>query len=167
MTVADVMTSEFQVVQEGTTLLAAMQRLRECPLVEDEIGIKCVVVLGADGKLSGILTQSDVVGEILFPYFVRELAAPGHRAAPSMEPSDFKGLAAWAAKVRVRDVMSRDPVTLRPDADLFEAADLIVSRRVKSLPVVRDGRVIGIVYRSSLYHHIAESILDAAPLSGK
>jgi len=165
--VAEVMTPEFQVVQESTTLLAAMERLRECPLVEDEIGIKCVVVLGADGKLSGILTQSDVVGEILFPYFVRELAAPGQRPAPSMEPSDFRGLAAWAAKVRVRDVMSRDPVTVRPDANIFEAADLIVSRRVKSLPVVRDGRVLGIVYRSSLYHHIAESILDAAPVTGK
>lgn len=164
MNVAQIMTTEFEVVPEGSTLLAAMRHLRECPLVEDEIGIKCVVVLDAHGRLSGILTQSDVVGEILFPYFVRELAAPeeGRAASPTMQESDFRGLASWAQRVKVRDVMSRTPVTLAPEADLFEAADTIVSRKVKSVPVVEDGKVIGIVYRSTLYRHIAGAILENA-----
>ncbi|MHC4222879.1 MAG: CBS domain-containing protein, partial [Planctomycetota bacterium] len=50
------MTREFEMVREDATLLEAMHRLRECPLVEDEIGIKCVVVLDAEDRLVGILT---------------------------------------------------------------------------------------------------------------
>jgi CBS domain-containing protein len=156
------MTREFETVRQDATLLEAMHRLRECPLVEDEIGIKCVVVLDEQDQLVGVLTQSDVVGEILFPYFVRDLANRSE-ALPTIGEHDFHKLAAWAAKVRVRDVMSRDPATLRPEADLFEAADMIVSRKVKSLPVVLDGRVEGIVYRSALYRRIAEAILEHAP----
>jgi CBS domain-containing protein len=159
VTVADIMTREFEVVHEDATLLEAMCHLRDCPLVEDEIGIKCVVVLDSGDSLTGVLTQSDVVGEILFPYFVRDLA---DRTADQrrIRKEDYRALAAWAGKVKVRDVMTRGPVTLAPKDDLFEAADRIVSRKVKSLPVVENGRVVGIVYRSSLYRHIAGSILD-------
>jgi len=167
VTVVDIMTREFQVVREGATLLEAMHLLRDCPLVEDEIGIKCVVVVDGTGRLAGVLTQSDVVGEILFPYFVRDLAnTPGEKRRTSIRGQDFAKLAVWASKVKVRDVMSRKPVTIGPDADLFEAADLIVSQKVKSLPVVEEGKVKGIVYRSSLYRVMAESILSASPAGG-
>jgi len=167
VTVVDIMTREFQVVREGATLLEAMHLLRDCPLVEDEIGIKCVVVVDANGRLVGVLTQSDVVGEILFPYFVRDLAtAPTEKRPTSIRGQDFAKLAVWAGKVKVRDVMSRQPVTIGPGADLFEAADRIVSQKVKSLPVVDEGKVLGIVYRSSLSRVMAESILNAAPAGG-
>ena len=166
MTVVDIMTREFQVVRESSSLLDAMEHLMDCPLVEDEIGIKCVVVLDNKRQLTGVLTQSDVVGEILFPYFVRDLANPPESARPSFRGQDYAKLAVWAAKVKVRDVMSRAPVTIDPAADLFEAADRIVSQKVKSLPVLEDGKVIGIVYRSSLYRVMAEAILGAAPKSG-
>jgi len=157
--VADIMTREFEVVHEGASLLEAMRHLRDCPLVQDEIGIKCVVVLDGDNRLVGVLTQSDVVGEILFPYFVRDLAGRGD-GQRVIQDADYRALATWAGKVKVRDVMSRTPVTLGPDADLFEAADLIVSRKVKSIPVLDGDKVVGIVYRSSLYRRMAESILD-------
>lgn len=163
MTVADVMTREFEVVHESATLLDAMRHLRDCPLVADEIGIKCVVVLGPDDKLTGVLTQSDVVGEILFPYFVRDLASTGDRTT-TMQEQDFAKLAVWAGKVKVKDVMTRHPVTLPVGADIFEAADTIVSKKVKSVPVLEKGEVVGIVYRSTLYRRIAESIMESAPV---
>jgi CBS domain-containing protein len=166
VTVDQIMTREFETVHEAATLLDAMRHLQDCPLVEDEIGIKCVVVLDADDRLVGILTQSDVVGEILFPYFVRDLAnrSDEERAEitdRSIGEADYRNLGAWAGKVAVRDVMTRNPETIKPDADIFHAADTIVSRKVKSLPVVEDGRVLGIVYRSSLYRHMADGILTA------
>jgi CBS domain-containing protein len=157
--VKDIMTREFEVVHEDASLLDAMRHLRDCPLVQDEIGIKCVVVLDKGESLTGVLTQSDVVGEILFPYFVRDLADRTDDQR-RIRREDYRALSAWASKVKVRDVMTRGPVTLAPEDDLFEAADRIVSRKVKSLPVVEHGRVVGIVYRSSLYRHIAESILE-------
>jgi len=161
--VAELMTRQFEVVHEGATLLQAIHQLRDSPSVEDEIGIKCVIVQDGSGKLTGILTQSDVVGEILFPYFVRDLAdRPADRTGdrPTIRDEDYRALGVWASKVKVKDVMSRHPITLAPTADLFEAADAIVSKKVKSLPVVENGKVIGIVYRSTLYRRIAEAILQ-------
>ena len=159
MKVAELMTTRFEIVRESDTLLHAMRRLRDSPGVEDEIGIKCVIVLNARDGLAGILTQSDVVGEILFPYFVRDLADRA-TGTPAIREEDYRSLGAWAAKVKVKDVMSRGPITIGPAAGLFEAADAIVSKKVKSLPVVEGGKVIGIVYRSTLYRRIAEAILQ-------
>ena len=161
MTVTEVMTTEFEVIREDASLLEAMRHLRGSPLVEDEIGIKCVIVFDEDDRLVGVLTQSDIVDEILFPYFVRNLANPTAEGLRTIKEGDFRSLGAWAAKVRVRDVMSRDPETLAPEADIFVAADMIVSRKVKSLPVVKEGKVYGIVYRSALYRNIAEAILNS------
>jgi len=155
------MTQAFEIVRGDASLLDAMMSLRESPLVEDEIGIKCVVVLDEKKRLTGILTQSDVVSEILFPYFVRDLASRGDNEAV-IRDEDYRALATWAAKVKVRDVMTRRPVTLHPDADLFEAAEAIVRQKVKSVPVVRDGAVEGILYRSALYRHLAAAILERA-----
>ena len=161
MIVNEIMTTEFETIHEDASLLDAIRRLRECPLVEDEIGIKCVIVFDKGDRLVGVLTQSDVVGEILFPYFVRNMANPTEERVRTVEEGDYRSLGAWAAKVRVRDVMSRDPETLAPDADIFVAADMIISRKVKSLPVVEEGKVHGIVYRSALYRNIAEAILNS------
>ena len=162
MNVSEIMTREFETVREDSTLLHAMRHLQECPLVEDEVGIKCVVILDREDRIRGVLTQSDVVGEILFPYFARDLAAnrPHERTFRS---GDYAALAMWAAKVRVKTVMTVDPVTIRPDATNFEAADLLITHKVKSLPVIDDGKVVGILYRSALYRSIAGKVLGEAP----
>ena len=94
--------------------------------------------------------------------FVRDLT--GERAEhPEFEPSDFEALAAWARRLSVGEVMTKDPASIGPDGTAFEAADLLLRHRIKALPVVEDGRVAGIVYRSSLYHRLSEGILQSAP----
>jgi CBS domain-containing protein len=159
VTVAEIMTRTFEVVDENDSLLDAMKRLRGGTLAEDEIGIKCGGGCGASGALAGILTQSDVVGEILFPYFVRGLV--DRTAEPrDIRAGDFRALTAWASRARVRDMMTRQPITVRPDATLLEAADTVVSKKVRSLPVVEDDRVVGILYRTALFRCIAEAMLD-------
>lgn len=46
---------------------------------------------------------------------------------------------------RVREVMSRDPVTVDPSRSVGRTLALMTERRVRHLPVVRDGRVLGVV----------------------
>lgn len=162
MNVSEIMTTEFEIVREDASLLRAMHHLENCPMVEDEVGIKCVVVLDQKDEIRGILTQSDVVGEILFPYFARDLAA-NRRQERDFRDKDYAALAMWAAKVKVKTVMTVDPVTIGPDANNFEAADLLITHKVKSLPVVEGKRVVGILYRSALYKSIAGKILEQAP----
>jgi predicted transcriptional regulator len=48
------------------------------------------------------------------------------------------------------DVMSRRIVTVAPDTDVREVAKLLLRHRLRRLPVVEDGRVVGIVSRGDL-----------------
>jgi len=162
MMVRDLMTPEFEEIRSGASLLEAMRHLQDRPVVEDEIGIKCVVVVDGEHCLRGVLTQSDVVGEILFPYFARDLATTTERTREFL-PEDFANLGMWAARVSVRSVMTTDPITIAPDRNAFEAADMLITHKVKSLPVVEDGKVLGILYRSALYRSIAGRVLAEAP----
>jgi CBS domain-containing protein len=50
----------------------------------------------------------------------------------------------------VRDVMTRDVITVTETTELDEVADLLETKRVKRVPLVRDGKVIGIVSRADL-----------------
>lgn len=48
------------------------------------------------------------------------------------------------------DVMTKDVITVSPDATVAEAATLILDRDVKRLPVVEEGRLVGILTRKDL-----------------
>jgi CBS domain-containing protein len=78
-----------------------------------------------DGRLVGILTDRDIV--------VRGVAA---------------GLDLTSA--RVGDVASRTPVAVAPDQDLDEAMELMAEHRVRRLPVVDDGRLVGVVSQADV-----------------
>ena len=51
---------------------------------------------------------------------------------------------------RAEEVMTRTVICLPPDADAAEAARAMIERRVKSIPIVSRGRVVGIVSRRDL-----------------
>jgi CBS domain-containing protein len=52
---------------------------------------------------------------------------------------------------RVEDVMSRDPVTVRPDDDLDEALRLMADHQVRRIPVVDDQRrILGILAQADV-----------------
>jgi CBS domain-containing protein len=47
--------------------------------------------------------------------------------------------------MRVRDVMTKDVATIAPDTELRDIAALLVQQRISGVPVVEDGRVVGVV----------------------
>lgn len=56
---------------------------------------------------------------------------------------------------RVRDVMTQEVATVAPDTSLAEIATLMEKRRIKRLPVLKQGRLVGVVSRSDLVHALA------------
>lgn len=52
--------------------------------------------------------------------------------------------------MRTRDIMTSPPITVTPDAHVKEVADLLVRRQVSALPVVEEGRLVGIVSEADL-----------------
>jgi predicted transcriptional regulator len=56
---------------------------------------------------------------------------------------------------QVRDVMTRDVITVEATTELAEIADLLESKRIRRVPVLRDGVVVGIVSRANLVRALA------------
>jgi CBS domain-containing protein len=49
------------------------------------------------------------------------------------------------AELRMSEVMTRRPVTVSPDDDILSAAGLMGERRIRHLPVVQDGLLLGVI----------------------
>ena len=57
--------------------------------------------------------------------------------------------------------MTRDPVTVQPQTPLLEALGLLLSHKIKRLPVVDDeGRLVGLVGRSEVLQALSREITD-------
>lgn len=56
---------------------------------------------------------------------------------------------------RARDVMTSPVVTVAEDTSVGEIADLLENKRIKRVPVVREGEVIGVVSRANLLRAVA------------
>src|SRR5213596_2578425 len=101
-----------------------------------------------DGRLVGIVTDRDIV--------IRGVAAG----------SDPK-------TQRVSTVMSADPVTIRPDDDLTDAEKVMADRQIRRLPVVENGKLVGIIVTAQIARSENESTTGktlkeiSAPASGK
>ncbi len=113
--------------------------------------ISAVPVLDKDGKLLGIVSEGDLM---------RRLAAEAdderswwmvNLASQEDEARDFIKAHGRTAQ----DIMTRNVVTLSEDMDVASVAHVLESNRIKRAPVVRGGKVIGIVSRSNLLQAIA------------
>jgi CBS domain-containing protein len=105
-------------------------------------------VVGPKGDLVGIVTEGDFLrrGELGTQRhrsrWVEFLIGPGRLATEYVHASGRK----------VEEVMTVPPVTVDEDTPLEQVADVMERRRIKRLPVLRDGRLVGIITRANLMH---------------
>lgn len=108
--------------------------------------ISAVPVLDAAGRIVGIVSEGDLLR--------RADADTERRRSGWLELLlDRNVTAADFVKTHgthARDVMTQDVVTITPDTNLAEIASLLERRRIKRVPVVEAGKVVGIVSRANL-----------------
>jgi acetoin utilization protein AcuB len=63
---------------------------------------------------------------------------------------------------RVGEIMSTDLAMLGPESLLSDAADLMQRRNVESIPVTREGRLVGILTTADLLEHLREKLASVA-----
>ena len=103
------------------------------------------------GHLVGIVTEGDCLRraetgtERRRPRWSEFLIGPGRLAEEYIHTHSRK----------VAEVMTRSPITITEDTSLDEVVHLMESRRIKRLPVMRNGKVVGIVSRANLLHAFA------------
>src|SRR5579862_2979892 len=148
MHASDIMTTQVISVSPDTSV-------QELAKLLSDRGISGVPVIDAGGRLVGVVTEGDLL----------------HRAETGTAPNTERRRARWLDSLasdrelareyvkshgrKVRDIMTTEVVTVAAATELAEIADLLETRRIKRVPVVRDGRVVGIVSRANLVRALA------------
>ncbi len=126
-------TSTFRVrdyMTSTVTSLTVNARLLDAALLIRRTGKRHVPVISADGKVLGIISDRDV--SRLAPSVLSPLGADEYNKI-------FEGTPITLA-------MTKDPVTIHPDAPVQQAVHIMISRRFSSVLVAEpDGKLVGII----------------------
>ena len=93
--------------------------------IMNENRIGSLVVVSGTGEVIGIITERDILTDVV---------ATGRSAD----------------EVKVSEIMTKNIITITPDKTLEEAGDIMTKNKIKKLPVVEAGRLVGIVTASDL-----------------
>src|SRR4051812_31923748 len=116
-------------------------------------GISALPVIDIDAKLVGIVSEGDLIHRV----------ENGTERERSWWLEMFMSTDALAMEFvkshakHVADVMTRNVITAAPEASLREIANLMEKHAIKRVPIVENGKVIGIVSRANLMQAVASS----------
>lgn len=128
-------------------------------------------VVDPTGRLIGVITEGDLLRrselgtEKKRTGWLDFLFGPGRSAADYVQSHGLK----------VEDVMTRSPIVVAPTTGLDEVVGLMTERRIKRLPVVAGGKLVGIVSRADMLRALsgafaaqpAPEVLDDLALQGR
>jgi CBS domain-containing protein len=129
MLVREVMTSPAITVLESAAVKAAIQLL-------ERHSIAAMPVVDDSGRLVGVVSEADVIREMVVPD-QRAHERPVRLTAPPFHS-------------RVADIMSNHALTVTSETELAQAAELMTTTVVKSLPVVDKEEVVGVISRRDI-----------------
>jgi CBS domain-containing protein len=153
-TAGDLMTRDVAVVHLETSLLEAVKlmarrRISGMPVVDDA------------GNIVGMISEGDLVrwheGSTEKQVRWLDLLAEGFELAPVF----LERIRAEHHKVKA--VMSPGAITVTEDTLAREVASLMHRKAIKRVPVLRDGKLVGIVARSDLVRALAQKLGEKPP----
>ncbi len=118
--------------------------------------INGVPVVDQDGVLKGILCQSDLIFQqktISLPPILTFLDGIIPLSSSKKLENEMKKIAAGT----VAQAMAPDPVTVTPDTPVSDIAAMMVERHFHTIPVVEDGKVIGVVGKEDVLRTLIKS----------
>ena len=155
MRAMDVMTTNVITVEPDTSV-------QELATLLSDRGISGVPVLDRDNRLVGVVSEGDLL----------------HRAETGTERRTQRRRSRWldnfasdqeaardyvkAHGRTVREIMTRDVISVSDTTELADIATLLETRRIRRVPVVRDGQLIGIISRANLVRALAMTKSESA-----
>lgn len=152
-----------EVMTHEPTTIAPDASVAEAVRLMLDARVSGLPVVDAAGRLVGVITEGDLLARA-------ELGTEKKRAkwleflfGPGRSAEDF----VHSHGRRVHEVMTRTPIVVAPDAKLEEVVGLMIDKRVKRLPVVDDGRLVGVVSRADVLRALSGAFAAApAPAEG-
>src|SRR3954462_5755150 len=139
--VRDIMETDYVTVHPEDKIEDVLRLLRRHDLPGEP-------VVDHSERCVGIVTESDLViadeqGDLHLPYYIELFGGVVYlKPLRRFEERIHKAFAS-----KVRDMMTADPVTIPGDATIEEAARVIATKKHNRLPVIEDGRLVGVVTR--------------------
>jgi CBS domain-containing protein len=152
MQVKEVMTRNVISIEAGASILKAARLMLQNH-------VSGLPVVDKEGKLIGIVTEGDFLRrselgtQRRHPRWLQFIVGPGRLADEYVHASGRK----------VEEVMTPGPYTVTEDDSLEQLVELMQRRHIKRLPVMREGRLVGIVSRANLMHALTSLAREAAP----
>jgi len=142
----DIMTKEVISVKPETTIeelarLLMKQQISGAPVVDDK------------GKIVGIVTENDLISKnsrLHIPTILRLFDAYIPLGTSKME-SDIRKMAAST----VEDICTKEIITVDEEASVEYIATIMTEKRIHILPVVREGKLVGIIGKKDMIKGIA------------
>jgi CBS domain-containing protein len=121
-----------------------------------ERGVSAAPVIDAEGRLQGIISEGDLLRPFGQDKRLRRawwlgVLAEGEEIPPAL--LDYIRL----DRRRVRDLMTASVITVTENTPLPAIAELLERHRIKRVPVLRGGRVVGIISRADLIRALLRS----------
>ncbi len=112
-------------------------------------------VLGPERELLGLVGVHDLLKKFVPLYLDLDL-----KLADVVHADYLEERAPRIRKVLVRDLMSTKIDAVAPDDSLIKVVGLIVEHRRKTLPVLEEGRFVGMITRRTVLNHLAPLLLE-------
>ncbi|MBW2466719.1 MAG: CBS domain-containing protein [Deltaproteobacteria bacterium] len=143
MEAKDIMTTEVTTVSEKMTV-------REAADLLFKLKISGLPVINENEELVGMITEKDLIAMAL-PRYIDKLGS----FAYILEAVPFNKKLAEAAQVTVKDIMREKVITVSPETLLPEIARIMLTKRIRRLPVLDNKKIVGIIARSDIVKLIA------------
>ena len=133
MRIRDVMTKNPITVDSETLVLDAQK-------IMQENSIRRLPVVDK-GKLVGIVTKHDLLQ-----------ASPSPATSLSIHELNY-----LLARMKVKEIMKKNPMTLSPDTPFEEALKMGQDKKIGSFPVVENGKLVGIATESDIVRFLTHA----------
>ena len=116
--------------------------------------ISGVVVVDEDGGLLGVATETDLIDQkknLHIPTVAAILDAVIMLENPFKLDKEFKKMTGTT----VKDIATMDPVTVTEETPVSELATIMAEKRLHTLPVLKDGALVGIIGKTDIIRTIS------------
>ncbi|CCO07092.1 CBS domain-containing protein [Desulforamulus hydrothermalis] len=137
------------IMKTDVITVTADTNIKDIAQILTDKGISGVPVVNQEGKLVGIVTEGDLLHKEAnprIPKFFGILGAMIYFGGVDQYREDFKKLAALKAS----EIMTSEVITVSKETDIRTIATLMIEHNIKRIPVVENGKVLGIVSRSDI-----------------
>ena len=140
-----------EIMTRDVITVAPQTPIREAASLMVDHAVSGLPVVDEQGKLVGVLSEGDLIlrqrARQRVPWW-RAFFQDGERLAREYQK---------AAGTTVAEVMTKAVISVSPDLPIEAAALILDQRRIRRVPVVADGRVVGIVSRGDLVKVLARA----------